>query len=113
MVEDVNSQLATLATLEACNSCVQDFYVRHLATARLALVQEVGKLSVSLEASKRASKLHDAQAAMLTKNMLEGLKITDLLQPTAGRNTSTGFKNFQQYSCYLNVLLQLSATRTS
>ena len=62
---------------------------------------------MSLEASKRASKLHDAQAAMLTKNMLEGVKITDLLQPIAGRNTFTGFKNFQQYSCYLNVLLQL------
>jgi hypothetical protein len=107
MVDEVNAKLATLASLEACHACVKDFYARQRKTARLVLDQEVGKSSMSLEASKRASKLHDAQAAMLTKNMLEGLKITDLLQPTAGRNTFTGFKNFQQYSCYLNVLLQL------
>ena len=105
MVDEVNAKLATLASLEACHACVKDFYARHRKTGRLVLDQEVGKSSMSLEASKRASKLHDAQAAMLTKNMLEGIKITDLLQPTAGRNTFTGFKNFQQYSCYLNVTL--------
>ena len=107
MVDEVNAQLETFASIEACHACVKDFVARQRQTAQVVLHQEIGKSSVSLEASKRASKLHDAQAAMLTKNMLAGIKITDLLQPTASRNTFTGFKNFAQYSCYLNVLLQL------
>ncbi len=107
MVDEINAKLGTLATLEECQAFVKDFLARQRQTAQHVQNQEAGKSSSSLDASKRAWKLHDAQAEILTATMLEGLKITDLLLPIASRNTFTGFKNFQQCSCYLNVLLQL------
>ena len=67
MVDEVNAKLATLDSVEACNSCILAFVARQRQTAT-RLLNQGGKLSMSLEASKRSSKLHDAQASMLTKN---------------------------------------------
>jgi len=92
----------------ACQEAINEFFAMLQQTAKQALQREVGKGHIDSEASKRSALPHAAEAkGALLHDMVADLLITQLLEPLASSNSFTGFRNFNQCSCYMNVLLQL------
>lgn len=108
MINEVNGKIAGMDSKIACQEAVKEFFAMLQQTAKQALQREVGKGHIDFEASKRSALLHAAKAkGALLHDMVADLLITQLLEPLASSNTFTGFRNFNQCSCYMNVLLQL------
>ena len=108
MINEVNAKIAGMDSKTACQEAVKEFFALHKQIAKQILQREVGKGHIDFEASKRSALLHAAkEKGALLHDMVADLQITQLLEPLASSNTFTGFMNFNQCSCYMNVLLQL------
>jgi hypothetical protein len=70
--------------------------------------QELSLGNLSLAAACRAAALHRAQETVEpTHALLEGLKVTHVMQAIKQENTYTGLVNFQSVTCWLNAAWQL------
>ena len=70
--------------------------------------QELSVGTLSLAAASRAAALHRAQETLeVTHKVLEGLKVSEIMQAIRQENIYTGLLNCKSVTCWLNAAWQL------